>query len=218
MIGTLPDFVLGALFNLAVAVGIVRLIYYPVTQDRKYIPSFLAFNTIIFFVLAFLSSLELSVGVGFGLFAIFSVLNYRTEPMPIREMTYLFTLIALPVINSFVIRQGVVEQVLVANAVIVALLWALEKGWGFSYLASKRVTYDTIGLITPANYDLLLADLRKRTGLPIRRVEVGRIDFLRDTARLRIYYDDAGLGRGGWHSVSGSDDQLPSRSADEENL
>jgi hypothetical protein len=218
MFGGVPDLAIGAFFNLAVAVAIVRLIYYPTTQDRKYIPSFLAFNTIVYFVLGFLSSVELSVGVGFGLFAIFSVLNYRTDEMPIREMTYLFALIALPVINSFLMTDGNAAEVVLANAFVVALLLVLERGWGFHYQASKKVTYDTINLITPANREQLVADLRRRTGLPVNRVEVGRINFLRDTAQVRIFYDEPAARESGWLDGNGASDRVLSRLADDEDL
>jgi len=186
----LTNFVLGAGFNLTIALLIVRGIYYPFTQDKRYVFTFLAFNTVIYFVLGLLTSIELSVGVGFGLFAIFSVLRYRTDEMPIREMTYLFIVIALPVMNSVLMSDGDIVQVLIANGVIVALLFVLEKGWGFHFEASKKITYEKIDLITPANRDRLLADLRERTGLLVSRVAIGRIDFLRDTAEVVIYYNE----------------------------
>jgi hypothetical protein len=183
-------FILGAAFNLVVALLIVRFIYYPVTQDKTYVFTFLAFNTVIYFVLGMLTSATLSVGVGFGLFAIFSVLRYRTDEMPIREMTYLFIVIALPVMNSVMMSASGIPWLLVANGAVVALLYALEKEWGFHFAGSKRVVYDRVELITPANNDRLLADLRERTGLPVERVEVRRIDFLHDTAELTVFYDE----------------------------
>lgn len=190
MFGELQDFLIGAAFNLAVALVIVRGIYYPVTRDRKYVPSFLAFNTMIFFVLSLLGSVELSVGVGFGLFAIFSVLNYRTDEMPIREMTYLFVLIALPVMNAFMMTPTNIVPAIVANGVLITLLYVLEKGWGFRFETSHRLTYDRLDLIAPEKRELLLADLRARTGLPVKRAEVGRIDFLRDSAEMTVHYDE----------------------------
>jgi hypothetical protein len=190
MFNELTDFILGAGFNLAVALLIVRFIYYPLTQNKNYVFTFLAFNSVIYFVLGLLTSVGLSVGVGFGLFAIFSVLRYRTDPMPIREMTYLFIIIALPVMNSVLISDGDFMKLLVANGVIVLLLYVLEKEWGFHFEASKKITYEMIDLITPANRERLLADLRERTGLPVKRAEVGRIDFLRDIAEIKIYYDE----------------------------
>lgn len=190
MPGDLPEFVGGAAFNLAVAFTIIRFIYYPVTQDKRYVFSFLAFNTIIYFVLQFLTNSDLTIGVGFGLFAIFSVLNYRTDEMPIREMTYLFTVIALPVMNSFLFADNNLESVIIANAFVIAILFVLEREWGFRYQTSKKLTYEVIDNIRPENHEALIADLRRRTGLNVQRVEIGRIDFLRDTAELKVFYDE----------------------------
>ncbi len=181
-------FILGAGLNLLMALLIVRFIYFSVTQDKTYVFTFLAFNTVIYFVLGLLTSANLSVGVGFGLFAIFSVLRYRTDEMPIREMTYLFILIALPVMNSVMGSQGNFMRLIVANVAILALLFVLEKGWGFHFAGSKLVIYDRVDLISPAREEQLLADLRERTGLVVERVEVRRINFLNDTADLTIYY------------------------------
>jgi hypothetical protein len=186
----LPTFLASAAFNFAVAFIIVRFIYYPVTQDKRYVFSFLSFNTLIYFVLQFLTSSELSVGVGFGLFAIFSVLNYRTDEMPIREMTYLFAVIALPVVNSFISSDDALAQIAIANAAVVAVLYVLEKEWGFHFESSKKLTYEVIANIRPENYNALIEDLQGRTGLSVKRVEIGRLDFLRDTAQLRIFYDE----------------------------
>lgn len=190
----MPDellyFILGAALNLVVALLIVRFIYYPVTQDKTYVFTFLAFNTIIYFVLGLLTSSTLSVGVGFGLFAIFSVLRYRTDEMPIREMTYLFIVIALPVMNSVMMSSSGLPYLLVSNAAIVTLLYVLEKEWGFHFERGKRVIYDRVDLITPENRERLLDDLYERTGLAVKRIETRRIDFLHDSAELVIYYDE----------------------------
>ncbi len=190
MTSELLYFILGAGLNLLVALLIVRFVYYPATQDKTYVFTFLAFNTVIYFVLGLLTSASLSVGVGFGLFAIFSVLRYRTDEMPIREMTYLFILIALPVMNSVMISSSALTMLLVANGSVLALLFALEREWGFHFAGSKRVMYDRIDLISPAHEAQLLADLRERTGLMVERVEVRRIDFLHDMADLTIYYEE----------------------------
>lgn len=186
----LTDLILGAGLNLLIALILVRFIYYPGTQNKSYVFTFLAFNTVIYFVMGMLAHATLGVGVGFGLFAIFSVLRYRTDEIPIREMTYLFVIIALPVMNSLLMTSNQVSQMLAANAFVVALLFVLEKGWGFRYEACKKITYERIELITPTNSDALLADLRQRIGLPVKRVVVGRIDFSRDTAEIVVYYDE----------------------------
>ena len=189
MSNELMFFVMGAALNLFVAVLIVRFVYYPVTQDKTYVFTFLAFNTVIYFVMGLLTSAELSVGVGFGLFAIFSVLRYRTDEMPIREMTYLFIVIALPVMNSVMMSDANIFRLVIANGVVVALLYALEKEWGFHFAGSRVVTYDRVELVTPDNRERLIEDLRQRTGLPVDRVEIRKINFLNDTADLTVYYD-----------------------------
>ena len=180
---------IGFLINLTVALVIVRLIYFSARADRQYIFTFLAFNTMIYFLMSVLTKVELSVGVGFGLFGLFSLLRYRTDPMPPREMTYLFVIIALPVMNSILSMNGEWTAMAAANGAVVALLFVLEQGWAFRVESSMQLTYERIKLITPQNYAQLLADLRERTGLPVTRCEVESINFLRDTALIRLYYD-----------------------------
>jgi hypothetical protein len=175
--------------NFLITLVIVRFIYYPQQRDKNYVFTFIAFNTIIFFVMRLFNSAEISVGAGFGLFAIFSLLRYRTETIPIREMTYLFVIIALPVVNAGLLAGGSYTEVAVVNLTIAAVLFALERGWGFKYETHKTITYERIEMIRPENWALLLADLQQRTGLPIKRIEIGRLNFLRDSAQIHIYYD-----------------------------
>jgi len=180
----------GAVLNLLIALIVVRFVYYPVTQDKRYVFTFVTFSAITYFVLGLLTSVDLSIGVGFGLFAIFSILRYRTDEMPPREMTYLFVFIALPIMNSVLMADGAVAKLLVSNAFVIAVLFVLEKGWGFRFEESKRVTYDRIDLVTPDRREELLADLKARTGFEVTSVEVRRLDLLRDVAELRISYSD----------------------------
>lgn len=184
------ELLLGFFINFIVALVIVRGIYYPATHNKPYVFTFLTFNTVIFFVLSFITSIEMSLGVGFGLFAIFTILRYRTDPIPIREMTYLFVIAALPVMNSAGTGAGAWLELLLANTAVMAILFVLEKEWGFHYEAFKQITYEKIALIKPENRRLLLADLEERTGLKIKRCVIGKVNFLRDTAEIKIYYDD----------------------------
>jgi hypothetical protein len=186
----LSSYLLGAALNLVVALVIVRFIYYPVTQDRQYVLTYVTFSTITYFVLGLLTSVDLSIGVGFGLFAIFSVLRYRTDEMPAREMTYLFVFIALAIMNSVLISNNDMAKLAASNLLVMAVLFVLEKGWGFRFEESKNLTYDRIDLVTPARREELIADLKARTGLDVTEVEVRRIDLLRDTAELTITYSD----------------------------
>lgn len=174
--------------NLLVVFVIVRFIYYPQQHDKNYVFTFFALNAVVYWVVGLMQNSTLSVGAGFGLFAIFSILRYRTDTIPIREMTYLFVLIALPVVNSILISQAMFEQLAAANLALVVMLFALERGWGFTYEARKAITYERIDLIRPENWGALMDDLKARTGLPITRVEIGRLNFLRDSAEIQVYY------------------------------
>lgn len=187
---TSVDLFTGFAVNLIVALIIVRFIYYPAKQDKNYVFTFLAFNTIIYFVMSFLATAELGIGVGFGLFAIFSVLRYRTVTMSPREMTYLFIVTALPVLNSVVMRANTWGVLFAVNATVVAVLFVLEQEWGFHFASAQLIRYERIDLIKPEHHCLLLEDLRQRTGLPITQVEIGQINFLNDTAELKVYFDE----------------------------
>lgn len=187
----LSNFLLSFGFNFLVALAVVRFIYYPTTHNKPYVLTFLAFNTVIYFVLSFMTSIQLGIGVGFGLFAIFSILRYRTDPMPIREMTYLFIIAALPVMNSAGGSAAIWPELIAANAIILVVMLVLEREWGFHYEASKQIVYEKIELVRPDRRVELQADLEQRTGLKIKRIAVGRLNFVRDTANLKIYYDDS---------------------------
>ena len=186
----LTSFLLSFAFNFLVALIIVRFIYYPSTHNKAYTFTFLTFNTVIFLVLSFMASIEIGLGVGFGLFGIFSILRYRTDPIPIREMTYLFIISALPLVNAAGSNSEMVPALVVGNLAVLALLWVLEKGWGFRYETYRAIVYERIELIHPQHRAELIADLTERTGMKIKRVVVGKVDFLHDVANLKVYYDD----------------------------
>ena len=184
----LTTFLLGFLVNFVVGLIIVRFIYYPRTKDKRFVFTYLTFSTVIYFVVSLMANITIGIGVGFGLFAIFRIVRYRTEPIPVREMTYLFVLMSLPVMNSSGMLQTAWRQLLIANAVIALVLWLLEKEWGFEYQLPRHVVYEKIELIQPSRQAEMVADLEARTGRKVERVEVGKIDFLKDTADLRVYF------------------------------
>jgi hypothetical protein len=186
----LTELLFGFIVNLCVAIVIVRFIYYPLRHDKNDVFTFVAFNTVIFFVMTYLANAQLSVGVGFGLFAIFSVLRYRANAISTREMTYLFILIALPVMNSVLMGQREWANLAVTNLIVIAVLFILEQGWGFRYEGYKVVKYDRIDLLKPDKHAVLLEDLRHRTGMPVTRFEVGRINLVEDTVNLYVYFDE----------------------------
>lgn len=184
----LTTFLLGFLVNFVVGLIIVRFIYYPRTKDKRFVFTYLTFSTVIYFVVSLMANITIGIGVGFGLFAIFRIVRYRTEPIPVREMTYLFVLMSLPVMNSSGMLQTAWPQLLIANTVIILVLWLLEKEWGFEYQLPRHVVYEKIELIQPSRQAEMVADLEARTGRKVERVEVGKIDFLKDTADLRVYF------------------------------
>jgi hypothetical protein len=190
-VSTLAELMPGFAMNLVVATIIIGFIYYPDHRSKRdYVFTFFSFNILIYFVSTLLRDVQLTIGFGFGLLAVFSTLRYRTEQIAVREMTYLFICITLPFMNSlFMATRITFAELAVINTMIVLLILVLEKGWGVNYEEDKEIIYERIELVQPKNYDLMLEDLRQRTGLPVIRFEVGDIDYLRDTARVTIYYD-----------------------------
>lgn len=188
---TLRDLLPGLLLNLAVGFVIIGFIYYPARRSRRqYVFTFFVFNILIYFISGLLRDVQLTIGFGFGLLAVFSVLRYRTEPVPMREATFLFVSISVPFINQlFMATRISFGELVVINGFILVALWVLDRGWGVHYEEERMVLYEKIDLIKPENYDDLLEDLRQRTGLDVKRFEVNEINFLRDVARITIYFD-----------------------------
>jgi len=135
-----------------------------------------------------LDNVKLQLGFALGLFAIFGIIRYRTQQIPIKEMTYLFLVIGISVVNALANSKISYAELLFANLALFFITFFLEKTWHLKHESRKTVEYEKIELIKPENRQQLIADLESRTGLKINRLEIGRIDFLRDTARLRIYY------------------------------
>ena len=175
--------------NFLVALILIRGIYYPLNKNREYLLTFFVFNVVIFFVCILLGSVKLKIGFAFGLFAVFSILRYRTEQLPIKEMTFLFLSITVAVVNALVNDKVSLVELLFTNAVIVLTTLFIEKYWLKESFSSKVITYEKIELIKPENKIELVADLENRTGLNIINFEINKIDFLRDTAQIRIYYN-----------------------------
>ena len=132
--------------------------------------------------------LDIDTGMGLGLFAIFGIIRYRTDAIEIKEMTYLFLIIGISVINALASNQVSISEMALINFTVVIMTYVLEYKWLVKHETRKTINYERIDLIVPEKYDLMKSDLEKRTGLSINRVEVGRIDFLNDTAQVRIYY------------------------------
>ena len=171
---------------------IIDRMYYAKSHRRDFRFTFMLIPVAIFFIVFFMIFVledmkgKASMGVGIGLFGIFSIMRYRTDTMPVREMTYLFITIALAVVNAVSVNVSLTEVIL-TNLIVAATVWACEKRLKSN--STKLVQYDRIELITPARRQELIADLQTRLGLNITNVEVGAVDFLKDMAMLRITYD-----------------------------
>jgi len=176
------------LLNTAVITLIVRGFYYPKSKRRDYFFTFILISISVFLLIFLMGGVKLKVGFALGLFAIFGINRYRTESVPIREMTYLFLIIAISAINGLATSISYVE-LLATNLLFIVSLWILESNRWVKHVASKLVLYDNVSLITPDKEEELIEDLKKRTGLHILRVEVGAIDFSKDTAMIKVYYE-----------------------------
>ena len=174
--------------NLLVCWVITHFFYYHKSRRRDYYFTYMLFSTAIFFILYQLQNMKVEVGIALGLFGIFSMIRYRTEQLPIREMTYLFVLIAISIVNGAGLTSSYVAFA-VTNVLFIVVI-ALMEALGFSsrHQAHKIVTYEKIELIKPERREELLSDLKARTGLDIVKVQVGSIDFLKDTAFLKVTY------------------------------
>jgi len=175
-------------FNLTVITIIVRYIYYPITKNKDYLFTYFLISLTVFLLCILLDNVKLQLGFALGLFAIFGIIRYRTDPIPIKEMTYLFLVIGISVVNALSNKKITHAELLFANSIIIFVAYGLERLWLLKHESRKNITYEKIELIVPEKREELLEDLRKRTGIDIIRVEVRRIDFLRDTANIRIFY------------------------------
>lgn len=195
--------------NLLVCWVLVQFFYYKKSRRRDYYFTFMVFSSAMLMLLYIMGNVEVGVGLTLGLFAIFGVIRYRTETVPIREMTYLFVIIALAAMNGlaplyklvgsvtanphYELSTGNVVITVLSNLLVVLLICILESGRMLKHTSTKLVLYDRIDMIVPERRAELIADLEKRIGIKIDNVEVGHVDFLKDSAFIKVYYT---LGKG----------------------
>ena len=200
--------------NLLVCWILVQFFYYRKSRRRDYYFTFMVFSSAMLILLYIMGNVDVGVGLTLGLFAIFGVIRYRTETVPIREMTYLFVIIALAAANGlapvyrlvevstaphYAISWGSVGVMALANLLIIALVWILEGERLVKHVTTKLVLYDRIELIVPEKRAELIADLEKRIGVKVDNVEIGHVDFLKDAAFIKVYYH---LGKGESNSIN----------------
>ena len=177
-------------FNLSIVLLIVRGVYYPITKNKDYLFTYLLISLTVFVLCVLLDDVKLQLGFALGLFAIFGIIRYRTDPIPIKEMTYLFLVIGISVVNALANKKISHAELLFANLVIVFVTFGMERLWLLKHESRKNIVYEKIELILPEKEEELLADLKERTGINIIRFEIKKIDFLRDVANICIYYYD----------------------------
>lgn len=175
--------------NLVVLTILIRFLYYQKAKRKDYLFTYYLIGMITFFLCFGLKKLDIDTGMGLGLFAIFSILRYRTEGIEIKEMTYLFLVIGISVVNALSSNKISLAEVALINGVLLLLTFGLENLWLLRHETRKVITYERIDLIKPERYAELMADVQERTGLKINRIVVGKIDFLRDSAQLLIFFD-----------------------------
>lgn len=178
--------------NMVVIGSIVRCFYYPKSRRRDYLFAFMLLSVSIFLLIYLMEGSKMKIGAALGLFAIFGIIRYRTEAIPIREMTYLFYLVSLSVINGMATKLSLAE-LLLSNGLFIAVAWMFESNRLVHHVCSKYIRYDNVSLILPEKRAELIADLERRTGLKIIRLDVGSVDFLKDSVLIRIYYDEPGI-------------------------
>ena len=176
-------------FNLLVCWAIIQYFYYPKARRRDFYFTFILFSIAVFLLIFLMDKVSIALGFALGLFAIFGIMRYRTETVPIREMTYLFVVIAISLINGLSTGDTVsYGEILLTNLLFILVIWALESTKFLKHISCKVILYEKIQLIKPERYDELIVDLKERTGLNITKAEIGHIDFLRDVAYINIYY------------------------------
>lgn len=166
---------------------IIGLFYYRRSKRRDYYFTFMMFSITIFFLIFLMDNVKVQIGFALGLFAIFGMIRYRTESIPIREMTYLFVVIGLSVINGLAMTVSYAELGL-TNILVLVAVWIFERAKWKHRVETKIILYEKIELIKAGREQELLADLKERTGLDIQKVEVGHINFLKDTAYVKVSY------------------------------
>ncbi|MCK5028160.1 MAG: DUF4956 domain-containing protein [Bacteroidales bacterium] len=182
------ELVVRFLFNFIVSFIIIKVLYYNTRRRKDYLFTYFLISIVVFLLCFLLENVKLELGFALGLFAIFGIIRYRTTTIPIKEMTYLFIIIGLSVMNALANKKVSYAELVFTNLAIVAVVYGLERIWLLKNEIRKTIVYEKIDLIKPENYSLLLEDLKERTGLEINRAEVGKINFLRDTAEVKIYY------------------------------
>jgi len=187
----LAELLIRFLFNFLVVFIIVRGIYLSSSRQKDYYFAYILISTLVFLLCFLLGNVKLQIGFALGLFAIFGIIRYRTQLMPIKEMTYLFMIIGISVINALASKKVSYAEIIATNTIMVIVIWMSEYFWRNRHEGKKQIIFENVELIAPDKREALISDLTKRTGLDIIRVEIGDINYLRDSVKLMIYFKDS---------------------------
>ncbi|MBO5749845.1 MAG: DUF4956 domain-containing protein [Bacteroidaceae bacterium] len=196
------DLLFRLIINTVFTIIIARVFYFPRNRRQDFFFTFILVGFCIFMLIHLMGDAKIKTGIAMGLFAIFCIMRYRTESVPIREMTYLFFVISLAAINALAWEADIsgmhpdflvpeltaMGELILTDLIFLLILYFAERKQWVKSLSSKYIKYDKIELITPDKYHELIADLKARTGLDIIKAEIGNIDFLKDMALVKIYY------------------------------
>lgn len=175
-------------FNFLVIFVAVRWLYYPGAKRKDYLFTYILISVVVFLLCFLLENVKLQLGFALGLFAIFGIIRYRTAAIPIKEMTYLFLVIGISVINALANKKVSYAELIFTNFILLVVAFLLEHVFLLKHESTKTILYEKIDLIKKNRREELIQDLEERTGLKINRIEIGRINFLRDTVRIKVYY------------------------------
>ncbi|UTW62348.1 DUF4956 domain-containing protein [bacterium SCSIO 12741] len=174
--------------NLLTAYIVIWLMYQPTRKNSEYLFTYLVMSPLVFFICHLFATTDLSIGFAFGLFAVFSILRYRTTTIPVKEMTYMFIIISIAVINAISTKKVSYIELMFTNVFIVFLTYFMEKLVNKGGIQTQIMIYENVENLLPENEHLLREDIQKRTGKEVIRFEILESDYLKDTARLRIFF------------------------------
>jgi len=176
--------------NLSIILILVRWLYFSTTRRKDFLFTYIMISSIVFFLCFLLSNVLLQIGFALGLFAIFGIIRYRTSSIQIKEMTYLFLIIGISVINALADTRKSLVEIIFTNLALILITYGLEKKWLLKHESSIMIIYEKINLIRPGHHQELIDDLQLRTGISkISRVEIGEVDFLRDIAHIKVFFE-----------------------------
>jgi len=175
--------------NLIVILILVRWFYFSTTRRKDFLFTYILISSIVFLLCFLLENVMLQIGFALGLFAIFGIIRYRTHAIPIKEMTYLFLIIGISVINALA-NTASISEIIFTNLIIIFITYGLEKKWLLRHESSKSIVYEKINLIKTEHHKELIEDLQLRTGISkISRIEIGEVDFLKDICHITIFFE-----------------------------